>query len=555
MSIFILIELFMLWSLMIGRQEYTGILGFNGYLRMYGHSQFFLVSYIEKIVGTGLLAYLLMIIISVARSLVNTNLISESSSLKINKKIIAINIISLICLLIFYYIIKNPEIVVNNPRSLKAIFLTFSPIIWLVYIYSVFNLIFPIRIFINITKDNKLLLIILVFIIVFMRHSAFLDVLVNYWANLLLRPTIVLASIISNFMGLDAHVFSDTPQGIPIFGTDNFIVAIEAGCSGYEGLTLSTTLLGFYCYLQRKFLRFPQALVIIPFSGTCIFLLNSFRLVLLVAIGHYWSSDIALNGFHSVAGWLNLIATLIISILLLNSIPFFRKSSHIANCDKRRDNSQALLLPLVGLIIGSLLIRAVTADFQWLYPIPIFISIGLFIFIKGGFEFPCLTPKIFSVGIGVLVFLLWIYLIPPDHDKSLSFYHEIMSVPLWIALPWLACRIFGASIVVPVAEEFAFRGYMLPQFQILIENSLNHTKFFSFRLISIKFYSALLSLSLTSLLFGVLHSDMLAGLLAGFAYGLAYLRRRSLIDAVVAHSVTNFLLAIDVIYFGNWSYW
>jgi len=64
-----------------------------------------------------------------------------------------------------------------------------------------------------------------------------------------------------------------------------------------------------------------------------------------------------------------------------------------------------------------------------------------------------------------------------------------------------------------------------------------------------------LSLGITALLFGYLHASFLAGAIAGLFYGLAYLQRRRLIDAVVAHAITNTLLAIDVIAFGYWSYW
>ena len=63
------------------------------------------------------------------------------------------------------------------------------------------------------------------------------------------------------------------------------------------------------------------------------------------------------------------------------------------------------------------------------------------------------------------------------------------------------------------------------------------------------------SLGITSLLFGYVHSDILAGSVAGLFFGLAYLQRRQLMDAVMAHAVTNALLALYVIGFGYWSYW
>ena len=64
-----------------------------------------------------------------------------------------------------------------------------------------------------------------------------------------------------------------------------------------------------------------------------------------------------------------------------------------------------------------------------------------------------------------------------------------------------------------------------------------------------------LPLGMTALLFGFVHSSILAGSIAGVFYGLAYLHRGRLMDAVVAHAVTNTLLAVYVLTFGYWSYW
>ena len=139
--------------------------------------------------------------------------------------------------------------------------------------------------------------------------------------------------------------------------------------------------------------------------------------------------------------------------------------------------------------------------------------------------------------------------------NSLKFFKGIQSAPIGISMGWLLSRIVGASLIVPISEELAFRGFMLPKLTDWIA-------FYFSKIFSLKFspsitkqISAAISLLVTSLLFGILHSDILAGSLAGLAFGLAYLFKRKLIDAIVAHSITNALLAINVIYFGNWSYW
>jgi CAAX prenyl protease-like protein len=152
-------------------------------------------------------------------------------------------------------------------------------------------------------------------------------------------------------------------------------------------------------------------------------------------------------------------------------------------------------------------------------------------------------PSFFSVAIGVVVFVLWIILIPENPTQSTLFFDNLTTAPLMVAIPWLLIRVFGASVIIPIAEELTFRGYVQPHLQRWLEEG------------KLKSISAIASLVFTALLFGYVHSDILAGSLAGLFFGLAYLHRRQLIDAVVAHAVTNALLAVYVISFGYWSYW
>jgi CAAX prenyl protease-like protein len=56
-------------------------------------------------------------------------------------------------------------------------------------------------------------------------------------------------------------------------------------------------------------------------------------------------------------------------------------------------------------------------------------------------------------------------------------------------------------------------------------------------------------------LFGLMHRDVLAGAAVGVLYGLAARRHGQLADAVVAHAVTNALLAVTVLATGRWALW
>ena len=76
--------------------------------------------------------------------------------------------------------------------------------------------------------------------------------------------------------------------------------------AAYQGVGLTLLFLGGHLYIARRELRFPNVLIVIPIALLCIWLLNAVRIALLMAIGAAWSPDIALQGFHSAAGWWSL---------------------------------------------------------------------------------------------------------------------------------------------------------------------------------------------------------------------------------------------------------
>ena len=59
----------------------------------------------------------------------------------------------------------------------------------------------------------------------------------------------------------------------------------------------------------------------------------------------------------------------------------------------------------------------------------------------------------------------------------------------------------------------------------------------------------------TSLLFGLVHFQWIAGILCGMAYQWLVLRRNRLGDAMLAHGITNFLLGLWIYYKGEWHFW
>jgi CAAX prenyl protease-like protein len=139
---------------------------------------------------------------------------------------------------------------------------------------------------------------------------------------------------------------------------------------------------------------------------------------------------------------------------------------------------------------------------------------------------------------------LWIAL-EPAHDLAAleGWRNGLAALPLPVAALWLAFRASGSVIVVPLAEELAFRGYLLRRLLSPDFTSVSFAKF------------GWLSLMGSSVAYGLLHERWLAGTLAGLLFAFAQYRRGRLTDAVLAHAITNLLLAVHAIGWQKWSLW
>ena len=103
-------------------------------------------------------------------------------------------------------------------------------------------------------------------------------------------------------------------------------VEISPQCSGYEGIGLVTVLLIVFLWANRRSLRFPHSLLLVPAGIATIWLANALRITALIVLGNGWSQKIAVGCFHSPAGWLafNLIALGLVALAL--STPFFSQT-------------------------------------------------------------------------------------------------------------------------------------------------------------------------------------------------------------------------------------
>jgi CAAX prenyl protease-like protein len=161
-----------------------------------------------------------------------------------------------------------------------------------------------------------------------------------------------------------------------------------------------------------------------------------------------------------------------------------------------------------------------------------------------------------AIVVGCGVFVLWVGL-----DPLLQRLGWVASYPKLnlSGLPWnplatfgsaslaawffIAVRIFGSSILVPMLEEVFFRSFLY--------RYIERVDFLSVPLARFSWRPFLF----TAVIFGIEHKEWLAGILAGFAFQILVCRKGRIGDAITAHAITNFLLGLWVVGNREWHFW
>jgi len=171
-----------------------------------------------------------------------------------------------------------------------------------------------------------------------------------------------------------------------------------------------------------------------------------------------------------------------------------------------------------------------------------------------------------SCVVGVIVFILWINM--PWTTQDLSLLTHSLAEKFGMALPWapkipsaatgydpyviqdqvvrnflIFSRIFGAAVVVPVMEELFWRSFLL---RYLVNDEFTRIAVGTFT------WGSFL---IVTLLFGVEHDYLFAGMMAGVAYNLLAVYTRSIAQCVLSHGVTNLILGVYVLATGKWQFW
>jgi exosortase E/protease (VPEID-CTERM system) len=334
--------------------------------------------------------------------------------------------------------------------------------------------------------------------------------------------------------------------GTKVLGLGDFAVSIAPQCSGYEGIGLVLTFTALYMLMNRKELKFPRALVLFPLGAACIWFLNCLRIAVLIIMGHVWSPAVAVGGFHSQAGWITFIATSIALLWVIDNSRLLRKAGPLPGAARgtnrpEYDKALATLVPLVVLLAATLLTSALASSFDYLYALRVVLVCLALYKLWPLLRLPPYRPRWEAALAAVLVAVVWAWLLGFDAAYNAQFQAQLDAMPTHWAWLWLALRFAGAVVTVPIAEELAFRGYLMCR----LSATEVHT--------SGPLAPRLLAIAASSLAFGALHNAWIAGTFAGLVYAVVRLRSQHIGDAILAHALTNALLFALALYGGYWN--
>lgn len=218
-----------------------------------------------------------------------------------------------------------------------------------------------------------------------------------------------------------------------------------------------------------------------------------------------------------------------------------------------KNESLPYVLPFAALIAFLALDGKLPISPELEFPLRV-IVIGILIWVFSRHVLDWRMPHwIHSILLGAAVFVIWVGpdLLAPGYRQHWLFenwllggapapqqgYASLSSVALLF-------RFARAVVIVPIAEELFWRGWLL-RWLAKPEPPLPAMGSYTMQ-----------SLAVSTLLFASEHGSFwLVGLLAGLIYNWWMIRTRSLGDCILSHAVTNGLLSGYVLATGRWEYW
>ena len=328
-----------------------------------------------------------------------------------------------------------------------------------------------------------------------------------------------------------------------LIGLRGFEVRVAPVCSGVDGIGLVVLFQAVWISLARSRIRLRRALLLLPLGAIAALVANVLRIATMILVGASGWDGLAMGGLHSKLGWLLFTSIALGSVALAENLPWLRRpAAAIAEEEEEVPRAAvAHLAPLLGALAAALLTGiwsegAVDTG----YGLRIVVALVLLYLVRGALPRPSLSWSWVPVLLAAATCAIWVSWVDGDRRALADGIGRMAPAARWT---WIAIRATGSVLVVPVVEELAFRGFLLPwlvspRFESVAPRAWT--------------WSAVL---LSSLAFGALHEHWVLGTVAGLAFAVARLHRGRLGDAILAHALCNGGVAAAVLLAGRWDLW
>jgi len=191
-------------------------------------------------------------------------------------------------------------------------------------------------------------------------------------------------------------------------------------------------------------------------------------------------------------------------------------------------------------------------SWTWAYPARILATLSVLIFFSRSWIPLRPSHPFASIFLGVAVFAIWI---APDllfGYRNHFLFNNPLTGGVTTAFPaeythnagFLTLRAAASALLVPIIEELFWRSWLM-----------RHLIRQDFLAVPLGTYQTG-AFWITAVLFASEHAAYWeVGLAAGILYNWWLIRTRNLADCILAHAVTNAVLAAYVISGGHWQYW
>lgn len=327
------------------------------------------------------------------------------------------------------------------------------------------------------------------------------------------------------------RLFSPTTYADPaayIIGVETFAVHIARQCSGVEGMALVTAFVFFYGLLFRKDLHLGRYwLTVLPLGILFSVFLNVVRIAVLILIGAHISPDLAVNGFHSYAGWLFFTLLALGLVYLVQKVRWLHRdpTRHLGAPPVTSDPIAARILPFVVFMFAGIMTQALFSEPALGYPLIVLGLAGSVWVFRNHIRALSWGLDPVGIGAGLAVGLIWVLMAERGSEAGEGISQALTTLAPPMLIGWIVLRLVGTILLVPLVEELFFRGYVMAR---LDRGGL------LWRLVAI---------AVSTVLFAALHGRWLAAGLAGLVFALVMLRRDRVSDAVQSHIAANALVA------------